>query len=132
LLSAQEKNMLMLIGNILAVAICLALGALAVRFLVSPAAAADGYGVPARANGDAAAYLSVKGARDVSISLLGIVLVFFAGAHATGLFMLVMTIVPLADAVIVTRNGGKKAVVFGVHISAAALVLLDAVLLLLS
>jgi hypothetical protein len=124
--------MLMLIGNILAVVICLALGALAVRFLVSPSAAAAGYGVPAKADGDAAAYLSVKGARDVSISLLGIVLVFFAGAHATGLFMLVMTIVPLADAVIVTRNGGARAVVFGVHVSAAALVLLDAILLLLA
>lgn len=121
-----------IVANILAVIICVALGALAVRFLVSPASAAAGYGVPASADGDARPYLSVKGTRDIAISLLGIVLVCFGGAFATGLFMLVMTLVPLADAVIVTRNGGTKAVVFGVHVSAAALVLVDAVLLLLA
>ena len=124
--------MLLIVGNVLAVLICVALGGLAVRFLVSPASAAIGYGVPARADGDAAAYLSVKGSRDVAISVLGIVLVCFAGPLAAGLFMLVMTVVPLADAVIVSRNGGKTAVVFGVHVSAAALVLVDAVLLLLA
>ena len=34
------------------------------RFLISPAASATGYGVPAKPNGDAA-YLIIKGLRDL-------------------------------------------------------------------
>lgn len=123
--------MLVLIGNILAALISVALGAIGVRFLIAPRIAATGYGVPAQPHGDPA-YLSVKGARDISIGILGVMLVCFEGPHATGLFMLVMAIIPLADALIVHRNGGTKAIIFGVHLSTAVLVLIDAALLLAS
>jgi hypothetical protein len=123
--------MLLIIANVLAALISLGLIFIGVRFLVSPAVAAAGYGVPAKENGDAA-YLSVKGARDVAVGILGLVLVAFGGAHATGLFMLVMAIIPLADAAIVLRNGGSRAIAFGVHLTTAAAVLIDAALLLLA
>ncbi|MEA9984306.1 MULTISPECIES: DUF4267 domain-containing protein [Subtercola] len=123
--------MILIIGNILALLISVALGAIGVRFLLNPRVAAEGYGVPAGSDGGSA-YLSAKGARDISVALLGVVLVCFGGAHATGLFMLVMALIPLADAVIVTRNGGRRSIVLGVHFSTAVLVLIDSVLLLLS
>ncbi|ROQ36573.1 uncharacterized protein DUF4267 [Frondihabitans sp. PhB188] len=115
----------------IAIVISLAIGAIGVRFLVAPRVAAAGYGVAARQAGDPA-YFSVKGVRDTCIGILGLVLVLTGQTHALGLFMLVFTLIPVADAVIVLRNGGTRATAFGIHVSTAVLVLADAVLLLIA
>jgi len=52
-------------------------------------------------------------------------------APLLGWFLVTATIIPLADAVIVLRHGGPKAIAFGVHGSTALLMLLTAGLLLL-
>ena len=120
--------MLTTIAYGLAIVLSLALVAIGVRFLITPRVAAAGYGVPAKEDGDPA-YLTVKGVRDTCVGLLGLLLVAFAGHFAVGLFMLVVGLAPLADAVIVLRNGGTKAIAFGVHVSTALLLLVDAALL---
>ena len=117
--------MLITIAYGLAIVLSLAIVAIGMRFLIAPHVAAAGYGVPAKENGDPA-YLTVKGVRDTCVGLLGLTLVALAGRVAVGLFMLV---VALADAVIVLRNGGTKATAFGVHVSTALLLLVDAALL---
>jgi hypothetical protein len=99
-----------------------------VRFLAAPVAAAAGYGVPAKDNGDGA-YLSVKGVRDLSYGILGLALLAFVGAPAAAWFMLVVALAPLGDTVIVLRHGGTRAVAFGIHFATAVVVLLDAALL---
>ncbi len=43
--------------------------------------------------------------------------------------MLVVALVPLGDTLIVLRNGGTKAVAFGIHFATAVVVLLNAALL---
>ena len=96
------------------------------RFLFAPWAAAVGYGVPAKQD---IAYLTIKGLRDGSYGILGLALLFFAGAHAEAWFMLVVALVPLGDTVVVLRNGGTKAVAFAVHFATAVVVLIDAALL---
>ncbi|WP_405589366.1 DUF4267 domain-containing protein [Streptomyces sp. NBC_01092] len=101
------------------------------RFLFQPASAATGYGVPARPEGDAGAYLSVKGLRDGTFGLVGLALLFFVGARAEAWFMLAVAIVPMFDTLIVLRHGGTKAVAFGIHFATAVVVLLSAVLLFL-
>lgn len=98
------------------------------RFLLVPRAAAAGYGVPAKADGDPA-YLTIKGLRDGSYGLVGLALLIFAGAPAAAWFMLIVAVVPLGDTIIVLRNGGSKAVAFGVHFATAVAVLLSAGLL---
>ncbi|GAA2986568.1 DUF4267 domain-containing protein [Streptosporangium longisporum] len=98
------------------------------RFLLAPHASAAGYGVPARKDGDAA-YLAVKGLRDLAYGVLGLVLLAFAGARAEAWFMLVVALVPLGDTVIVLRHGGTRAVAFGIHFATAVIVLVDAALL---
>ena len=87
----------------LAVVLSLFVAFIGARFLLVPQAAAAGYGVPARPDGDPA-YLTVKGLKDLTFGLLGL-------------------------AVIVLRNGGTKAVAFGIHFATAVVVLLDAALL---
>ncbi|NUW44828.1 DUF4267 domain-containing protein [Nonomuraea rhodomycinica] len=100
------------------------------RFLTQPRAAAAGYGVPAE-HGDAAVYLTIKGWRDLTYGVMGLALLFFVGARAEAWFMLVAAIMPFADTVIVLRNGGAKAVAFGVHFATAVAVLISSALLFL-
>ena len=112
----------------LAIALNLLILVIGARFLAVPRAAAAGYGVPAKRDGDAA-YLTIKGLRDGSYGLLGLALLAFAGAHAEAWFMLIAALVPFGDTVIVLRNGGTKAVAFGIHFATAVIVLLSAALL---
>jgi hypothetical protein len=99
-----------------------------VRFLAVPQAAAAGYGVPAKVDGDSA-YLTIKGLRDSSYGILGLALLAFAGAQAEAWFMLVVALAPLGDTLIVLRHGGTKAAAFGIHFATAVIVLLNAALL---
>jgi hypothetical protein len=105
---------------------CLFLG---YRFWFRPGPAAAGYGVPADPRGDARAYLSVKGGRDGTFGLLGLALLAFAGARAEAWFMVCVALVPLLDTLTVLRNGGTKAVAFGIHFATAIVVLISAGLL---
>ncbi|MEU5310133.1 DUF4267 domain-containing protein [Streptomyces sp. NPDC021562] len=107
---------------------CLFLG---YRFLFQPGPAAAGYGVPADPKGDAGAYLSVKGLRDGTYGVVGLLLLAFAGAHAEAWFMLGVALIPFGDTVNVLRNGGTKAVAFGIHFATAIIILISAALLFL-
>jgi hypothetical protein len=98
------------------------------RFLLQPRPAAAGYGVPAKPDGDAA-YLTIKGLRDATFGVMGLALLAFAGARAEAWFMLIVALTPLGDALIVLRNGGTKAVAFGIHFATAVVVLISAALL---
>ncbi|WP_232344767.1 DUF4267 domain-containing protein [Actinoplanes awajinensis] len=109
----------------LAIVLDLFIIVIGVRFLLQPEPAAAGYGVPAPAG----AYLSVKGVRDLTYGLVGLALLAFGGATASAWFMLVVTLAPLGDTVIVLRNGGTKAVAFGIHFATAVAVLISAALL---
>ncbi|MEV4117850.1 DUF4267 domain-containing protein [Micromonospora sp. NPDC049645] len=112
----------------LAVVLSLFVAFIGARFLLVPRAAAAGYGVPARTDGDPA-YLTIKGLRDLSYGLLGLALIAFTTTDAVAWFMLVVALVPLGDTLVVLRNGGTKAVAFGIHFATALVVLLNAALL---
>lgn len=71
----------------------------------------------------------VKGVRDRSYGILGFALPAFASARTAGWFMLVVTIAPLGDTLIVLRNGGTRAVAFGIHFATAVDMLINAALL---
>lgn len=98
------------------------------RFFLRPRAAAAGYGVPAKEDGDPA-YLTIKGLRDLVSGLIGLALLAFADAGAAAWFMVVVALTPLGDTVIVLRYGGMRAVAFGIHFATAVIVLVCAALL---
>jgi len=100
------------------------------RFLWAPSLAAAGYGVPAGTEPRSRAYLSAKGIRDIASGLFIAILMAFGSARALGWFMLVATIIPIADGVIVSHHGGSRAVAFGVHGGTAAAMLIISGLLL--
>ncbi len=103
------------------------------RFLVAPRVAAAGYGVLTDLHHPGAgAYLSVKGVRDIATGLFVIILMVAGATHLVGWIMLAATIIPLADAAIVLRNGGSKSVAWGVHGVTAVVMLITTALLLAS
>jgi hypothetical protein len=100
------------------------------RFLLAPSLAAAAYGVPVGTEPHSRAYLYAKGIRDLASGLFVAVLMAYGSAHALGWFMLVATIIPVADAVIVLRQGGSRTVAFGIHGGTAAATLIISGLLL--
>ncbi|GEL20405.1 DUF4267 domain-containing protein [Pseudonocardia asaccharolytica] len=120
--------MLTVIAYGLAIVLSLFIIVIGVRFLLVPQAAAAGYGIPGKENGDTA-YLDVKGLRDSSYGVLGLVLLAVADAHIVAWFMLVVTLAPLGDTLIVLRHGGTKAAAFGIHFATAVVLATNAALL---
>lgn len=119
------------IGYVLAVLIAAAIIFIGARFLIAPRAAAAGYGVDTDFSQlHAAAYLSVKGVRDITSGLIVIVLIAAGATQLLGWVILTATMIPLADAVIVLRNDGPKPIAWGVHgLTAAVMVVTSALLL---
>lgn len=116
------------IGFVLAGILAAAIIAIGARFLVAPAVAATGYGVPAEGSG---AYLSAKGVRDIASGLLVTVAMMHGDAHLLGALVLAATVIPVADAAIVLRHGGARSIAYGVHGGTAAVMLAAVALLLL-
>ena len=101
------------------------------RFLWAPSTAATAYGVPAGVEPHSRAYLSAKGIRDIASGLFVAILMIYGSAQALGWFMLVATLIPIADAVIVLHQGGDRAIAFGVHGGTAVAMLIISGLLLI-
>jgi hypothetical protein len=126
--AALEMDVLTPLAYGLAVVLCLMIVFVGFRFFLRPRAAAADFGVPAKEDGNPA-YLTVKGLRDLASGLVGLALLAFADAEAGAWFMLAIAVTPLGDTVIVLRNGGRKAVAYGIHAATAAAVLACAALL---
>jgi hypothetical protein len=118
------------IGNGLAGLIGLGIIFIGARFLLAPEVAAAGFGLPASAAGDAGAYLSTKGVRDIASGLFVLALLATRQTRALGLVLLVASLIPLGDMAVVLARGGPPSIAFGVHGGTAITVLLDAYLLL--
>jgi hypothetical protein len=105
--------------------------AIDVRFLLAPRTAAAGYGVAIKEEiGEAGAYLSAKGVRDIASGLVIFLLIAIAGHRVLGGWMLVITLIPIGDAVVVLRSGGSKATAYGVHMATAVFMAVIGILLL--
>jgi Domain of unknown function (DUF4267) len=119
------------IGYALSGMLGLGITAVGTRFLVSPAKAAAGYGISVGQEVSAAdPYLSAKGVRDVASGLMTFVLIAAREPRALAGFILAASAIPVGDAVIVLRRGGRKSTAYGVHgTTAVAMVATAAILL---
>ncbi|GFG55777.1 hypothetical protein CQY20_07975 [Mycolicibacterium agri] len=120
------------IGYTLAGLIAAAIIFIGARFILAPRVAAAGYGVQTdlRHSGSGA-YLSVKGVRDIASGLFVIILMAAGATQLLGWMILAATVIPVADAAIVLRNDGSKAIAWGVHGLTAGVMLVTSTLLLI-
>lgn len=95
------------------------------RFLLDPPAAVRGYGVPVSPEA-VGPYLSAKGARDIASGLVVLAVLATGQRRALGWALLAAASTPVADMLIVLRNGGTRAVAFGIHGLTAAVLIADA------
>lgn len=101
-----------------------------IRFLFMPESSAAGYGVAASADGDAAAYLSAKGLRDLTFGAVGLALLATRQLRAAGWLLAVSSIVAFGDALIVLAHGGPPMLAYSVHGgTGVAMVLLGSLLI---
>ncbi|MBV9052337.1 MAG: DUF4267 domain-containing protein [Hyphomicrobiales bacterium] len=112
------------VGLYLSGVIAIAIIFVGCRFLLAPSTAAAAYGVPAGAEPNSRAYLFAKGIRDIASGLFAAILIAYGSAHILGWFMLAATLIPIADALIVLRQGGSRTIAYGVHGSTAVAMLI--------
>ena len=117
------------LGYALSGLVGLGITAVGTRFLVSPAKAAAAYGISVGHDG-ADPYLSVKGVRDVASGLMTFVLIAAREPRVLAGFLVAATVIPVGDAVIVLRRGGRKSTAYGVHVPTAAAMVATAAILL--
>jgi len=115
------------IGFYLSVVIAAGIIFIGCRFILAPSTAAAGYGVSAA---EPRAYLFAKGIRDIASGLFTAMLIGYGSAHALGWFMLIATLIPISDAVIVLHQGSRT-IAFGVHGATAVAMLIISGLLLI-
>ncbi|MFC9622355.1 DUF4267 domain-containing protein [Streptomyces sp. NPDC056930] len=100
------------------------------NFLLNPGGAPDGFGIEPWPQGNAAGYFVVKGVRDLAVAATVFLLLARGQRRTLGWVVLIDAILPLGDAFAVLTHGGSLTTALGVHISAASVVLLTAVMLL--
>ena len=104
-------------GYVLSGLIAAAIMFLGARFWAAPGAASAGFGIvgsPPSSTGFAA-WLSVKGTRDIASGLFVILLMTNGSPRLLGEFMLVASLIAFGDMETVLRSGGSKALAYGMH-----------------
>ncbi|MFE9580848.1 DUF4267 domain-containing protein [Nocardia sp. NPDC006044] len=102
-----------------------------ISYLFTPDTIAPGFGLPAWPDGDAAAFMNLKGVRDTVFGVLILVLLAAKQRYALGIATLVIALVPVGDMLTVLSWSGSTAAAFGIHGLTAGLVFLTGALLLL-
>lgn len=123
--------MLTTIGFAFSGVIAVAITLMGARYLLDPRPAAAGFGIPGEIGETAqgSAWLAVKATRDIAVAIVITILLVNGAPRLLGSLMLAVALIPIADGTIVLRNGGPKAVAFGVHWATATLMLIVAALL---
>jgi hypothetical protein len=119
------------LGSVLAGLLALGCALMGSRYLLDPRPAAAGFGIPG-ALGETTperAWLAVKAARDIGIGV-AITALLIDGAHRQlGYLLIAISLIPIADGIIVLRAGGPRAIAYSIHWTTAALMLTVAVFL---
>lgn len=115
-------------GMIAAAIICLGAG-----FWLTPMRSSAGFGIvgsPPASRGFAA-WLSVKGTRDIASGLFVILLMTNAAPRLLGEFLLLASLIAFGDMVTVLRSNGRKILAYGMHgLTGAVIVMTGACLIL--
>ncbi|MBE1530733.1 DUF4267 domain-containing protein [Actinomadura algeriensis] len=98
-------------------------------YLLDPVGTAPGFGLPAWPTGEDAAWLNIKGVRDLGVGLTVFALLARGKREALGWVMLAFATMPAGDMLTILRHDGSAATAFGVHGATAVAVLASALLL---
>ncbi|MFE5293878.1 DUF4267 domain-containing protein [Isoptericola sp. NPDC056618] len=118
------------LATTLTVLLVVGIGYVGVSYLFFPAATAPQFGMAVWPEGDAAAFLATKGARDLASGLVPLALLLTGQRRALGWVLTIWTLVPLSDAALILSTGGSTVTALAVHgLTALALVVTGVLLL---
>ncbi|MFC0038066.1 DUF4267 domain-containing protein [Actinomadura rayongensis] len=103
------------LGTALAVVLGGFITYIGLAYLIAPEANASSFGLPAWPHGDAAAFLTVKGVRDLASGLVTFTLLARREHRALGWTFLAMSAIPFGDMLTVLGNHGSTAAALGIH-----------------
>ncbi|MQM27600.1 DUF4267 domain-containing protein [Glycomyces albidus] len=89
------------------------------QYLLTPAAVAPSMGFAHWPTGEAAEFLSVKGARDLGSAVVLLVLLLIRERRALGWALIATALIPIGDGSLILAHGGSAAMAFGVHYTTA-------------
>lgn len=118
------------IGAFGALVVAAGISSIGLWFLIDPQSAAPGFGLPAWPDGDEAAFLAVKGDRDLAFGLVIFALLAMRRQRALAWMMLAAATAPFGDMLVVLSYDGSAATAYGVHGATAAFMVLIGCLLL--
>ncbi len=115
----------------LALLLALAIIAIGARYVASPMTAIRSFGLPLPEGGaNVAWWLRLKGVRDIASGLAVLALLAWSGSRAAGIVLLVETIIPVGDMLLILAARGSARTAFGIHGLTALLMILGAIPLL--
>lgn len=100
------------------------------RFLIDPAGAAAGFGIPDWPQGSAAGYFTVKGVRDLFCAAVIFILLATGQRRILAWIALAAAAIPFGDTIAVLTSGGSPAAAFGIHAATGVVVVIAGLLLL--
>ncbi|WP_063065657.1 DUF4267 domain-containing protein [Nocardia violaceofusca] len=98
-------------------------------YVLTPNSMAPGFGLPAWPQGESAAFMTLKGVRDISSGAVLLALLLTRQRFALGIAMLATAVTPIGDMLTVLNNHGSVTTALSVHGLTAALVAATGVLL---
>lgn len=117
-----------IVGLVIAWVVAIGIIGIGIAYLAKSERNAATFGLSRLLERDARGWWQVKGVRDIVSGLLVIVAIFTARADLWCL-ILVLSLIPLGDAVIILTNRGRKSAAFGIHGATAAAMIIAALLL---
>jgi hypothetical protein len=100
------------------------------QYLIAPVRTARSFGLPTWPTDESAAWLNLKGVRDVVSGLVVLIPLALGQFQLLGYLMIAMAIIPLGDALTVLRYRGNKTLAYAMHGGTALAVVVAGVLFL--
>ncbi|TDV27802.1 uncharacterized protein DUF4267 [Paraburkholderia caballeronis] len=112
----------------LALLLALAIIAIGAQYLANPMAATRSFGLPLPENGaNIAWWLRLKGVRDIASGLTVLAFIAWGAPREIGLILLVETVIPVGDMLVILAAKGSAKSAFGIHAPTAVLMVLAAI-----
>ncbi len=111
----------------MAFVVALAIIAIGIQYIASPAAATRSFGLPLPENGaNTAWWLRLKGVRDIASGIAVLAFMAWGAPRDVGIILLVEAIIPTGDMLLILAAKGATKSAFGIHGVTALVMILAA------